>query len=164
MLRQIELRGLAEYKTSVTEGGEMKPYSNRGTEAELILEAVLGMLDYYERSETSVAFEGTVFTPDWVSNLQLANLTVRAAFVGYTDATHVEAMLKHAKNDPSDWLNQWLSDEGGDESTIRAWASKQVTMSKQIQKDAAEHGYPFFDISRYPFDDYKNETLNYFLE
>ncbi|MGH7238591.1 MAG: hypothetical protein ACREHG_00845, partial [Candidatus Saccharimonadales bacterium] len=50
MLRHIELNGQAEYKASITEGGEMKPFSNKGTESELTLQAILGMIDYHGRT------------------------------------------------------------------------------------------------------------------
>src|ERR1700683_5638494 len=50
MLRHIEFNGYAEHKTSITEGGERKAFSNKGAESELSLQAILGMLDYYGRN------------------------------------------------------------------------------------------------------------------
>jgi hypothetical protein len=82
MLRDIEFSGSAEYKTSITEGGERKSFTNKGTESELTLQAILGMLDYYGDADTSVAFERAAFTPEWVSKLKLPDFSVCAAFEG----------------------------------------------------------------------------------
>jgi hypothetical protein len=87
MLREIEINGIAEHKTSSTEGGDKKPFSNSGTESALLQQFIIGMLDYYRRNEESVAFESTECSPEWVSKLDAKGFIVKAAFVGFTDAT-----------------------------------------------------------------------------
>jgi len=164
MLRDIKLSGSAEWKTSFTEGGERKPFSNNGTESELTLQAVMGMLDYYRRNNESVAFEGSAFTPEWVSRLELADFTIRAAFVGFTDGSHANNIIAHAKENPHDWINVWLENDGGDETKIREWATKQTQLCQKLKSDAESHGFPFFDISTMPFPDYIASAQNYFLE
>lgn len=37
MLRNVEFNGSAEYKTSITEGGQTKTFANKGTESDLTL-------------------------------------------------------------------------------------------------------------------------------
>jgi hypothetical protein len=163
MLRHIELSGQAEYKTTITEGGEMKPFSNQGTESELTLQTIIGMIDYYVRNNTSIAFEGAAFTPTWVSNLKIANLAVRAAFVGYTQPSHADSVIAYAKDHPDDWINDWLENEGGNETKIREWIAKQTDKCLSLKVEAEEHGYPFFDISTQPFEEYIASVQHYFL-
>ena len=164
MLRQIEFHGTAEHKASLIEGGKFKPFSNKATEAELVLQVITGMLDYYRRNDESVAFEGTDFYPSWVSSLDIPGLTIKAAYVGYTDASHTKNILEHAQKDQHDWINDWLQDENGDDTKIRAWILDQALKCEQLKLDAESHGYPFFDISTQPFETYKSSVLNYFLE
>lgn len=164
MLRHIEIHGTAEHKASFTGGGEFKPFSNKRTEAELMLQTIEGMLDYYRRSDESVAFEGTDFYPAWVASLTIPGLTIKAAYVGFTNASHIENILEHARNNPHDWINDWLQDDQGDDTNIRTWAQDQAEKCQQLKLDAEAHGYPFFDISAQPFAAYKSSVLNFYLE
>lgn len=164
MLRDIELSGSAEWKTSFTDGGERKPFSNNGTESELTLQAIIGMLDYYRRNNESVAFEGSAITPEWVSKLQLTDFTIRAAFVGFTESNHANNIITHAKQNPHDWINVWLKNDGGDETKIREWVNKQSEQNQQLKSDAEQLGFPFFDISTLPFPEYIASVQNYYLE
>jgi hypothetical protein len=164
MLRHIEISGTAEHKASLTEVGEQKPFANSGTESELVLQAVIGMLDYYRRNMESVAFEGTDFSPLWVSSLDIPGFIIKVAYVGYTDASHIEAVLAHAKNNEHDWINDWLQNEAGVEIKIRNWVKEQSVKCGQLKIEAESHGYPFFDISTQSFEDYKSSVLNHFLQ
>lgn len=62
------------------------------------------MIDYYRRNDESAAFEGTECTPEWVSRINASGFIVKAAYVGYTDAVHVDSILAHAKNNKHDWI------------------------------------------------------------
>jgi len=163
MLKGIELNGSAEFKTSFTEVGNTKQFSAKITESEMTLGAIIGMVDYYGRNGQSVAFEGSVITPNWVSGLSIANFTVRAAFVGYTSPNHADAIIAHAKQQPDDWVNSWLEKDGGDETKIRQWVSQQAQNCHELKQQAELHGLPFFDISAMPFDEYKASVYEYFL-
>lgn len=163
MLRDIEISGIAEHKTSITEGGERKPFTNKGSESELTLQAVAGMLDYYRRNNESVAFEGPALTPKWASGLSLPDFKVRAAFVGYTDPSHADSIIAHAKDNPDDWINVWLKKENG-ETEVRGWVAKQVDKCAELKAEAESHGYPFFDISSMPFEEYLASVQDYFLK
>lgn len=164
MLRNIEFSGWAEYKASLTEGGERKPLAVKATESELTQQAILGMLDYYGSTATSVAFEGAAFSPAWAASLKLTNFTLRAAFVGYTNSSHASSVIAHAKENPQDWINEWLQNEHGDETKIREWVEKQVDMCLNLKSEAELHGYPFFDISTQSFSDYISLVQSYFLQ
>lgn len=163
MLRDIELTGSAEWKTSFTEGGERKPFSNKGSESELTLQAVIGMLDYYRRNKESVAFEGAAFMPEWVNNLKVADFTIRAAFVGFTNPSHADQVLEYAKANPHDWINVWLEKDGGDETKIREWVTRQAEQCTELKAEAEQLGFPFFDISTTPFEEYVATAQHYFL-
>lgn len=164
LLRNIEITGSAEHKTSIDGGGERKSFSQKGSESELTLQAVLGMLDYYGRSDSSVAFEGAAFTPEWVANVRLAGFTIRAGFVGFTDPSHADAVITYAKSNPGDWINEWLKSEQGDETKIREWIAKQVDSCINLKAQAESHDYPFFDISAQSFEDYVSSVRQYFLD
>ena len=163
LLEAIEFSGTAEYKESFTKVGDRKPFSNSGTESSLLLEMITGMLDYYRRNKTSVAFEGTEFNPAWVASLDLPGFKVKAAYVGYTDASHAGAVLAHAQSNDHDWINDWLHKDNGDETGIRDWVAKQAAKCQELKSEAEQYGFPFFDISAQPFEGYKSSVLNYFL-
>lgn len=164
MLRDIEISGSAERKTSSTDAGQRESFSNNGTESELTLRAMTGMLDYYRRNNESVAFEGAAFTPEWVGNLKLEGFVIRAAFVGYTNSVHADKIITYAKQNPHDWINAWLKKEGGDETKIREWVARQAEECQKLKSDAEQRGFPFFDISTTPFSEYVASAQNYFLE
>jgi hypothetical protein len=164
MLRDIELTGSAERKTSFTEGGGRKPFSRKGTESELTLQTVIGMLDYYRRNKESVAFEGAVFTPEWANNVKVGDFTIRAAFVGYTNPAHADQILAFAKANPHDWINVWLEKDSGHEAKIREWVARQSEKCIELKAEAEQLGYPFFDISTMPFQQYITSVQKYFLE
>ena len=164
MLKDIELNGSAEWKASISSGGKRKPFSVNGTETELTLQAFIGMLDYYRRNNESVAFEGTAFTPEWVNNLKIGEFTIRAAFVGFTDSEHSNQILAFAKANPHDWINTWLIQDDGDETKIRKWVAEQSYRSVELKAQAEDFGFPFFDISTMPFEQYITSAQQYFLE
>jgi hypothetical protein len=164
MLSSIEFSGSAEYKSSFTEVGERKSFSNAGTESTMLLEMIVGMFDYYRRNKESVALEGTEFSPEWISNIALPDFTIKAAFVGYTDPSHAESILTHARVNEHDWINDWLLNEGGDNTKILTWIKEQSIKCRQLKHDAESHGYPFFDISTQSFENYKSSVLEYFLQ
>lgn len=164
MLRGITIQGTAEYKASLTEGSEHKPFSRSGTESEFLLQCIIGMLDYYRRNDESVAFEGTECSPEWLHNLDAHSFEVKAAYVGYTDPSHINAILAHASNNKHDWINDWLQDDKGDQTNIRAWVQEQAAHCVNLKQEAESYGYPFFDTSNVAFEDYKASVLNYFLK
>lgn len=163
LLRDVEFSGSAIWKTSLTEGGTRKDFSNKGTESELTLQAIMGMLDYYRRNNESVAFEGLAFTPRLIRDLPVPEFTIKAAFVGYTNPDHADQVIAFAKANPHDWINEWLEKDGHDETNIRDWVAKQAKKCIELRSEAEELGYPFFDISSMPFEKYIASTQQYFL-
>lgn len=164
LLRDITFQGTAERRISIAEGGEHKPFSNGGSEADLLIQFIEGMLDHYRRNKESVAFEGTDLLPNWAATLNIPGFTVKAAYVGCTDASHVEAVLSHARDNAHDWINDWIKAEGGDDTKIRAWVQSQAARCQQLKLDAERHGFPFFDVSKQSFESYTASVLDYFLD
>lgn len=151
---KIEIHGTAEPKTSITQSGKSTTFTRKGTESDLSLLAISGMLDYYQRNDESVAFEATAISPDWVTELIISGFDVQAAFVGWTNPNHADAILDYARQNPKDWINFWLKSENDDETTIRKWAAKQVENNLKLKADAERLGFVFFDISAQPFSAY----------
>jgi len=164
MLRGIEFAGAAEYKSSIETGGDTRQFSKKSDEANLTREIILGMLDHYARNEMSVAIEGSLVTPEWATELDVVEFAVRAAFVGYKAPSHADSILAHARDNPKDWINQWLEIEHGDETRIRAWVAKQAVASKQLKIDADAAGYPFYDMSKRDFRAYVGEVTSYYCD
>ena len=164
MLRGIKFEGLAEFKTSFVEVGEWKKFSNNGNESEMLLEFIVGMFDYYRRNKESVALEGTEFSPEWVAKLNVPGFKVKAAYVGYTNASHLNHIFAHAKDNEHDWINDWLELEGGDKTRISEWVKKQANKCQQLKNEAESCGYPFFDVSSMSFERYLDSVEAYFLE
>lgn len=164
MLRNIEFSGSAEWKRSLTEGGERKSFANKGAESEFTLQTIYGMLDYYRRNNESVALEGLAFTPILVKDLVVPGFTIKAAFVGYTSPDHADHVIAFAKANPHDWINEWLEKDEHDETNIREWIAKRTKKCIELKSDAERLGFPFFDISTLPFDEYISTTQQYFLE
>ncbi len=162
MLGDIELYGSTTYKASIAADGERKSFSNRGSESELTLQAIIGMLDYYCRNNESATFEGAVFTPQIVKALQVPGFVIRAAFVGFTSPAHADQILRYAISNPHDWINGWIENDG--EARVRAWVAKQAEKCVRLKSEAEELGYPFFDISTMQFKQYVAHTQKYFLE
>ena len=162
MLRDIEINGSAEHKASITEGGERKSFSNKGSESELTLQAILGMTDYYRRNGESVAFEGAAFTPQSVKELAAPGFTIKAAFVGFTNPAHADQVINYAKDNPHDWINAWLASDG--EEKVKDWVANQAEKCIELKSEAEKFGYPFFDISIMQFEQYVSSAQQYFLE
>lgn len=163
LLRTVEFTGQAEYKTSIATGGVMKPFSHKTTEIGLAHKALEGIIEHYVRHNTDIAIEGFL-TVAWVNSLKLPSYDVKAAFAGYTDISHADTIISHAKEVPHDWINEWIEKEDGDETAIREWITRVVNRSKQQKVEAEAHGYPFFDISTQPFQEYVASIQQYFLE
>lgn len=155
MLRHVELSGSAEYKATITDGGQVKTFSKSGNESELTLQAVLGMLDYYGRNDQSVAVEGALFTPQTVHDLSVPNFAIKAAFVGFTNPNQADQIIAFARANPHDWINEWLRNDNHDETKLREWVTKQAHVSKKLKSDAEKLGYQFFDISTMSFEQYQ---------
>lgn len=164
LLRDITFQGSAERRISIAEGGQHKPFSNSGSEADLLLQFIEGMLDHYRRNKESAAFEGTDLSPTWVSKISIPGFVVRAAYVGYTAASHADTVLSHARDNEHDWINDWIETEGGSDAKIRAWVKEQTVKCRQLQREAEAHGYPFFDVTSESFESYKASVLQYFLK
>ncbi len=163
------LVGKASFKGSVETNLRGMPiekvhFSKKGEIHDLLREAILGVISYYERYESNLAIEGQLITPEWVSKIQSKEFKIKAAFVGFTDSNHVENILSHARKTPSDWINWWHRLDPNALENIRSWANALVLANRKLAKSAESKGYPFFDLSAGPFTDHVKQATAYFLE
>lgn len=161
MLRDINLNGSAVFSGFNRQAGNRKLFSNRGSESELTLQTIIGMLDYYRRNNESIGFEGAVFTPLLVKNLKVPGFVIKAAFVGFTNLAHADQIIRYAKSNPHDWVNDWLKIDGEEE--VIAWVAKQAKKCADLKSEAKKLGYPFFDISTMQFEQYVETAQRHFL-
>ncbi|MGZ6004963.1 MAG: hypothetical protein ACXWLH_02325 [Candidatus Saccharimonadales bacterium] len=162
ILKQVNISGTAELKKP-NEPGAKQEFSKTAHEQDFARAMILGMLDHYARNRMDVAVEGVIVTPEWVRSLNLADFSIRAAFVGYKDPNHVDAVIDFAKQNEADWINKWLSNEDGDKTSLRAWFAEQAKSNYEIAKSAEQYGFPYFDITEQPFDAYLATVKNYLL-
>jgi 2-phosphoglycerate kinase len=160
-LSAIHYEGWVEYKKRGTSDQVKHKFSEEMNEFDLARKAIIGMLDHYERSKSDVAIEGLHVTPEWVHSLRLSNYTIVPAFVGYTNPDYIEGILEHARNNEHDWINEWLSILNGDDTKLRAWATKTAEACQETAKLAKKYGYPFFDASSKPFSEYVADVQSY---
>ncbi len=163
LLGQVAMSGSAETRLR-GEPFKEQPFSIKSAASDLVLGVTFGMLDYYRRYQIDLAIEGHVITPEWVRSIDLGKFAVRAAFVGYTDHNHADAILEHASRHPEDWINWWLRLEDNAESNIREWVSLQAETNQQTAAEARSYGYEYFDLSAVPFDQHIQAVVDYLLE
>lgn len=163
MLRNITITGSAEFKTSISEGGAKNTFNVNGSESELSLKAIMGLLDNCNREDISCAIEATVLTPEWAEHCNFPSLKIRPIFVGYTSPSHIDTILDYAASNPNDWINEWLQAESGNDEKVRQWVMRQIQASKVLQTSAEKHGYPFFDISIIKYSEYINLAVDHLM-
>lgn len=164
MLQSVKFEVWAECKTSIQDAGDTMHFTKESNESALTQLALAGMLDHYARNRMDVAVEGGIITPEWVASLRLPGIPIKAAFVGYINPTHADSIIAHSKDNPHDWINEWLQDEQGDETRIKDWVKRQTVKCEALKAEAESRGYPFFDISTQSFDDYVAYAQNYFMQ
>jgi 2-phosphoglycerate kinase len=106
-------------------------------EAEETWKSVLDFLSYYRGDGQDAAVEGVAVLPKLLAEL---DFDFRAVFLVYTD-DRVEALARHARDHPSDWLHEH------DEATIRAWASFNQLANQYYATEAAKYGYPVVEVN-----------------
>lgn len=164
ILRTVHFEGWTEFKKRGTKDQVRQEFSAEMNEVDLARKAVLGMFDHYQRSKSDVAVEGLHITPEWVKSLHLPGFSIVAAYVGYTNPNFIEGILEHARNNEHDWINEWLSIHGGDDTKLRSWVTERAQECRDTAKVAEKYGLPFFDASAKPFSEYVNEVRAYLYE
>ncbi len=163
-VEELSFEGHVEFRRPGNKERIKKAFHSDVHEDELAWKAAVGLIDHYDRENQSLILEGMAFGPEQVRKLKLTNLAVKVLFVGYGTETHADRILEHAKDNPHDWVNEWLKETDGDETEIRDWVAKEVEKSNTNAQLAAEYGYGYFDVTSQPFDDHVNAALSYLIQ
>ncbi|MBP6962455.1 hypothetical protein KBB49_02880 [Candidatus Saccharibacteria bacterium] len=162
ILQSVEYRGYTKFK-KFGKGEVKENFEKSGNEVELTQRALIGMLDHYRRNKLDVAMEGFHITPEWVSTISLKGYDVVPAFVGFNSADHTDNIVAHAKQNKHDWINEWLERHNNDVELLRKRLGEQAEINKKTAKKARELGYPYFDITSMPFEEYVETVQNHLL-
>ncbi|MDB5259086.1 MAG: hypothetical protein JWO73_294 [Candidatus Taylorbacteria bacterium] len=141
-----------------------KHFSYDIDQEELTWKAIVGLINFYDRkSGNSLIIEGMAITPERVKSLSLKNLKIKAAFVGFTDDSHLKNILEYAHAN-EDWVHKKITlEDGGDDSSVRKWFNEELGKNKEDATLAKEYGYEFFSPHEGSFEEYTNKVVEYLL-
>jgi 2-phosphoglycerate kinase len=124
----------------------------------------LGLIEAYDRAnKIDVLVEGNAVTPERVHQLKLKNLTIRSAFIGYNNESHLSSILAYSKK-KKDWIHRWIQEHDGDDTHVKKWVREKVARSVMIKKLAKKFGYGYFDVSKNPFNKHIRTVIDYLLK
>ena len=141
-----------------------KHFSQRVSDDELTWNVVCGLINFYDKKDIPVIIEGMVITPERVKSLDLKNLKIKAAFVGFTDNLQLKSMLEYAHVN-KDWIYKEIIDgDKEDESSVKKWYDEEKENNKHVAFDARRYGYGFFSPNESSFQEYCDKVIKYLLE
>ncbi len=158
----LQVNGKAEFRRPGDGTVITKEFSDALTEDEFTWRAVVGIISHYDRKNISIIVEGLIFTPERISSLPLVNLRARAAFVGFLEDGHLDAMLHHA-HEKKDWVFRVIEEHNGDDKEVRKWFEKEKGKNKDIALAVKNHGGTFFSLDNKDFEEYIQEVSQYLL-
>lgn len=161
-VEKLDFEGSVTFHRPLEKGSEHKTFKQSMDEDGMTWKAVVGAINPFDRRGMPVVIEGIAITPERLHALKLKNLTIRAAFLGFSDPSHIETMLVHAKKE-NDWVNKVITENDGDETSFRTWADEQIVQSKKTKELCEQFGYAYFDITEKLFDEHVNIVRNYLL-
>lgn len=131
-------------------------------EDQLPWEMMIGLIQRYDHQNIPLVVEGVIFTPERIKSLQLKNLELKAAFVGFSSDAFVERVIEHGKQN-KDWIYDNIQNHEGDESKVREMMKGLHMKSIALKSEAEKYGYRFFDIEASSFEVYKDNVIEYLL-
>ena len=156
-------------RTTFHRPGNLKKFAIARTrhfkgEDEFTWAGVLGLIEAYDRkNKTDVIIEGVAITPQKVHALKLKNLRTRAAFVGYSNTSHLQTILAHSAAE-KDWIQTSIKEHGGGTSHLTKWFREEVAKGRRIQKFARKFHYGYFDAGERPFRQHVAAVVAYLLK
>lgn len=122
-----------------------------------------GIIHGHDRANKSdMLVEGIAVTPERVHQLKLKNLTIRAAFIGYNNESHLSTIMAYSKK-KKDWVYRWIQEHDGDDAHVKKWAQKERVKSVAMEKLAKKFGYAYFDVTKRPFKEHVAAITKYLL-
>ncbi len=141
-----------------------KKFERNLSEDEITWKTTFGLIEHHDRTNTSLALEGIAITPERVHVLKLANLRIKAVFVGFTEATAFDHILNHSARQ-QDWIHTVIhKEQSGDDTSIRKWLNREMEKSLEISNQAQKYNYPFFALDGANFDNYCDQVVKELLK
>lgn len=132
-------------------------------EDQLPWEILVGLILRYDHLNIPLIVEGIVFTPERVNSLELKNLELRAAFVGFSSNEFVEHAIEHGKH-AKDWVYERIAANNGSEENVRGMFAGLQQQGVELREKAIRFGYEYFTPDYQLFAEYKSEVVNFLLE
>lgn len=121
----------------------------------------LKLIEAYDLENSSdILFEGIAITPARVHDLKLKNLTLRAAFIGYSHESYAQIRIAHAKGT---WLYSEMRRTGRGDAYVRDAMPAEILKNSEIEKMAREFGYGYFDAIKLPSFEERNQAIMDYL-
>jgi adenylate kinase family enzyme len=165
LIDEVSFKGKAKFRRP----GDLRTHEiaftrARMTDDELAWIGVIGLLEGYDRkNRVDVLVEGIVVTPEQVHRLKLKNLVTRAAFIGYTNESHLASILAYSKKE-KDWVYKSIQDHGGSDAHLKPWARQEMAKSATMKKLAKKFGYKYFELSGQSFEQTTRAVADYLLK
>jgi 2-phosphoglycerate kinase len=162
---EVSFKGKARFRRP----GDLRTHEvafarTRMTDDELTWIGILGLLEGYDRKNRfDVLVEGIVVTPEQIHRLKLKNLVTRAAFIGYTNESHLASILAYPKKE-KDWVYKSIQEHGGSDAHLKPWARQEMAKSASMKKLAKKFGYKYFELSDQPFKKTIKAVVDYLIE
>lgn len=124
-----------------------KHFAKEISQSELVWNAIVGLINYYENKSVDLIIEGMEITPERVKGLTLKNFLIKPVFVGFTEDTN---------------FNKIIADL--DKNLIKKRFDEHVEEGKKIAVDADKYGYKFFSFDNDKIEEYCNNVISYLLD
>jgi len=131
-------------------------------EDQLPWEILIGLVQRYDHQNIPLIVEGVVLTPERVQSLDLKNLELRVAFVGFSSDEYIEHVIQHGIRS-KDWVYDRIENNGGGEDEVRSMMQGLLQKSITLRATAEQYGYKFFSADGQSFDEYKKNVVDYLL-
>jgi 2-phosphoglycerate kinase len=125
-------------------------YQNR--ESRAVWPSVVSFCNSFCEDDAVHILEGVAILPSLVAEMK--NKPAHVAFVGNTNAKHLQAMLKHSEDYPD---KDWMAQLKYSPKRIEGMANFVRTMSLYLKAEAEKYGFSYYEISD---DDFKGSIAN----
>jgi len=136
--------------------------SENMVEDQLPWEMLIGLIQRYDHQNIPLIIEGVVLTPERVQSLELKNLELRVAFVGFSSDEYIEHVIQHSIN-AKDWVYDKIVSSEGKVDEVRSMLQGVRQKSIVLQGATERYGYKFFSTDGHSFEEHKKSVVDYLL-
>lgn len=116
-------------------------------ESKAIWPSIVSFCNSFSEDSALHVVEGVALLPSLVAEMK--HKPKHVVFVGNTSVTHLEAMLKYAKEFPE---QDWMASMGYSEEKFKGMASFIQAMSGYFKREAEKYGFPYYEIDDVDFE------------